>query len=60
MTKPPECSFCGKVKSEVLQLVAGPKVFIFDEYVQLCVRILITEHPEWREKLNLTKLDKPT
>jgi ClpX C4-type zinc finger len=50
------CSFCGKPKNEVLQLVAGPYAFICDECVLLCVGIL-TEHPEWRERLNLTLLE---
>jgi ATP-dependent protease Clp ATPase subunit len=52
------CSFCGKAQSAVLQFVAGPNVFICDECVQLCVRIIITSHPEWRERLDLTPFDK--
>jgi hypothetical protein len=43
----PSCSFCGKTQAEVLQLIAGPRVFICNECVQLCVRIVSTEHPEW-------------
>lgn len=43
------CSFCGKVQSEVLQLIAGPRVFICNECVQLCVGIGGTENPEWLE-----------
>jgi hypothetical protein len=53
---PPECSFCGKPKSEVMQIIAGPEAFICDECVQLCVRIVIAEHPEWRDQLDLTPL----
>lgn len=43
------CSFCGKVQSEVLQLIAGPQVFICNECVQLCVGIVGTQNPEWLE-----------
>ena len=43
----PSCSFCGKAQPEVLQVVAGPRVFICNECVQLCVRIISMEHPEW-------------
>jgi len=41
------CSFCGKARAEVLQLVAGIHGFICNECVQLCVRIISVEHPEW-------------
>jgi ATP-dependent Clp protease ATP-binding subunit ClpX len=34
------CSFCGKDKSQVRKLIAGPAVFICDECVRLCNRIL--------------------
>jgi ATP-dependent protease Clp ATPase subunit len=43
-----------------MQIIAGPEAFICDECVQLCVRIIITEHPEWREQLDLTELEKGT
>ena len=49
-TSPPSglsCSFCGKLQREVLQLIAGPKAFVCSECVQLCVRIISIEHPEW-------------
>ena len=41
MTKDPEiaCSFCGKSKSEVAGVVAGPTAFICNECVALCVGI---------------------
>ena len=44
---PPSCSFCGKAQPEVLQLIAGARVFICNECVQLCVQIVSIEHPEW-------------
>ena len=34
------CSFCGKDKSEVNRLIAGPAVFICDECVGLCEQVL--------------------
>jgi hypothetical protein len=44
------CSFCGKVQSDVLQLIAGPQVFICNECVQLCVGIVGTQNPDWLEQ----------
>ena len=44
------CSFCGKTKSEVLQLIAGPNVFICNECVQLCVGAIRTQYSDWLEK----------
>jgi len=41
------CSFCGKEKHEVEQLIAGPSVFICNECVGLCVTIL-AETPRHR------------
>ncbi|MGW7682481.1 ClpX C4-type zinc finger protein [Kribbella sp. NPDC054772] len=38
------CSFCGKVRDEVQQLIAGPGVFICNECVGLCERVL-TDQP---------------
>lgn len=52
------CSFCGKAKDDVLQLIAGPSSFICSECVALCVRIVLTEHPEWRDQLSLAPLDR--
>ncbi len=34
------CSFCGKTQDEVVQLIAGPGVFICNECVGLCEQIL--------------------
>lgn len=34
------CSFCGKTQQEVTKLVAGPKVYICNECVALCVEVL--------------------
>jgi hypothetical protein len=37
------CSFCGKSQDDVRKLIAGPKVYICDECVDLCNGILERE-----------------
>ena len=37
------CSFCGKSQHEVRKLIAGPTVFICDEFVELCMDIIREE-----------------
>jgi hypothetical protein len=49
-TSDPSCSFCGKSQSEVLQLIAGARVFICNECVQLSVQLISLQHPEWLPK----------
>jgi hypothetical protein len=39
------CSFCGKSRHEVEKLVAGPRVFICDSCVALCVEVLDNGRP---------------
>ena len=34
------CSFCGKSQDQVGKLIAGPKAFICDECIELCVTLL--------------------
>lgn len=44
--KPPDethCSFCGKVKTAVDRLVAGPTVYICNECIELCEDVLAEE-----------------
>lgn len=41
------CSFCGKSQHKVEKLIAGPRIFICDQCVRLCVKILDNE--PWRE-----------
>jgi ATP-dependent protease Clp ATPase subunit len=48
------CSFCGKGKSEVMVLVAGPRASICDECAMLAVEMIGVEHPDWRERLMRT------
>ena len=37
------CSFCGRTSEEVRKLVAGPNVYICDECVEVCGRIIADE-----------------
>ena len=37
------CSFCGKNQEEVKKLIAGPAVYICDECVDVCRKILVEE-----------------
>lgn len=37
------CSFCGKGKSEVARLVAGPQVYICNECINICIEIVIMD-----------------
>lgn len=47
---PIHCSFCGRGRSEVYKLIAGPdNTFICDECVDACVGIIDTEAPEEAE-----------
>ena len=34
------CSFCGKTQEEVMQLIAGPGVYICDECIDVCYNLL--------------------
>jgi hypothetical protein len=48
-----QCSFCGKSADQVQKLVAGSGVYICEECVDLCNRILADENcvprmPDWR------------
>jgi hypothetical protein len=41
--QPLACSFCNKRQDEVRKLVAGPTVFICDECIEVCNRILVDD-----------------
>jgi ClpX C4-type zinc finger len=47
---PQYCSFCGKARAEVRNLIAGPNVFICDECVELCRRIVEGERKPVEDK----------
>lgn len=55
------CSFCGKHRSEVDQLISGPGVFICNECVELCYDIINKNDIEKVEDtvLNFDTLPKP-
>lgn len=36
----PRCSFCGKTQAEVVQLIAGPNIYVCNECVGICNKIL--------------------
>jgi ATP-dependent protease Clp ATPase subunit len=38
-----KCSFCGKTQAQARKLIAGPGVYICNECVDLCDRILAEE-----------------
>src|SRR3989442_14473555 len=44
------CSFCGKRRREVRKLISGPRVFICDECVALCIDIIAKEEAQERPK----------
>jgi ClpX C4-type zinc finger len=44
------CSFCGKARSEVRHLIAGPNVLICDECIELCYRIVEGEGKSVEDK----------
>ena len=50
------CSFCGKKQEQVGRIIAGPKVYICNECVELCSSIL---HDEMHNGLNEQQLELP-
>lgn len=44
------CSFCGKEQDAVKRLVAGPGVYICDECISLCNKIIAEDHVHSHEK----------
>ena len=52
------CSFCGKSQHEVKKLIAGPTVFICDEYVELCNDIIQEENKDAKSKTS-SKIPTP-
>lgn len=49
------CSFCGKTSDEVYWLIAGPNVWICDECVILCVKMLIEKTTDNSDELRLLR-----
>ena len=44
-----KCSFCGKSQKQVRKLIAGPRVYICDECIELCNEIIEEELTEVKE-----------
>ncbi len=53
------CSFCGKRQHEVGRLIAGPKVNICDECIQLCNGLLGHEQQEPKQTVHELVVPKP-
>ncbi|MDO4564791.1 MAG: ATP-dependent Clp protease ATP-binding subunit ClpX [Clostridia bacterium] len=57
------CSFCGKRRSEVSKMIAGPNVYICNECVELCIDIVREEVSASRaaqpRKDDITDIPKP-
>src|SRR4030095_4909754 len=53
-----KCSFCGKSQKQVKKLIAGPGVYICDECIDLCKKIIEEEVAEAGE-VKLDELPKP-
>ncbi len=54
------CSFCGKSRSDVVKLIAGPGVFICNECIALCNEIIADEVEEKGQKVVKTAVPKPS
>jgi len=48
------CSFCGKPQKDVGKLIAGPKVFICDECVEVCYDIIRDDRRQTRRSKRST------
>lgn len=53
------CSFCGKSQDDVEKIIQGPGVYICNECVDLCKRIIDEEREAERPKLDLNEVPKP-
>src|SRR5579871_916148 len=48
-----QCSFCGKPAAEVAKLIAGPGIFICNECVALCDKIIADEQNKTQDPAQL-------
>jgi ATP-dependent Clp protease ATP-binding subunit ClpX len=53
-----KCSFCGKTQDQVRKLVAGPGVYICDEFIELCTEI-VEEELGTEEEVEFQEIPKP-
>lgn len=56
------CSFCQKTQNQVEKIIAGPGVYICDECVELCQRIIDDENEQTvrKKKVKATEVHLPT
>ena len=54
-----KCSFCGKSQKQVVQLIAGPGVYICDECVELCNEIIEERMAESSSGAEVKDFDLP-
>ncbi|MDQ6998866.1 MAG: ATP-dependent Clp protease ATP-binding subunit ClpX [Mariprofundus sp.] len=55
------CSFCGKSQHDVKKLIAGPTVFICDEFIELCNEIIVEELSDDKKEIKEeTGLPRPS
>jgi ATP-dependent protease Clp ATPase subunit len=47
-----DCNFCGKSQYDVALLVAGPNVYICDECIELCNKIIFEKTRRYCKELN--------
>ena len=50
------CSFCGKFQDEVDSLIAGPRVYICNNCVQLCVEVIESEMGGFQDLSEVLKI----
>ena len=58
--QPPVCNFCGRSGDEVERLIAGPGVFICNECIEVCRKILEEEMKTSKKKKGLPDFELPT
>lgn len=46
------CSFCGKTQDEVMQLIAGPGVYICDQCIEVCYSLMEGERDDFAPALD--------
>ena len=56
--KPVVCSFCGKTQEEVMQLIAGPDVFICDQCIEVCYSLIGGEQNDFDRNYNKSQASK--
>ena len=56
------CSFCQKTQNQVEKIIAGPGVYICDECVELCQRIIDDENEQTvrKKKVKAAEVHLPT